>query len=245
MQAWPLALLGYPEQAIQRGKEALAHARQLAHPYSLGYALVHDMCCWQYLRCVAEAGARAEQAIVLGAEQSFPNWLLAGMAVQGWVRAQTGQVADGIAQISQVISLWRGIGAALVVPYFLTLLAESYGQAGQFAEGLAALDEALAVAEKNDDRWYEAEIYRLKGEFLLAQGDRHGAHYLQRALAIARQQGARLLELRTAVSLSRLWHQQGRHDAARALLTSVYGWFTEGFALPDLQEARVLLTALV
>jgi predicted ATPase len=129
-------------------------------------------------------------------------------------------------------------------------LAEAYGKVGQSGDGLTLLEEALAQAHRKGEYWQEAELYRLRGELLL-HAERGGQHatltaeeYLQQALAVARRQQARALELRAAMSLCRLWQQQGKHHAAHELLAAVYGWFTEGFGTPDLQDARALLEAL-
>jgi predicted ATPase len=150
----------------------------------------------------------------------------------------------------------QATGAAAFRPYFLALLAEGYGQAGQAAEGLHVLDEALAAAHQHAEHFYTAELYRLQGELLLQSGGQprisrvsvphaeKAEACFQQALGIARQQQARSLELRAAVSLSRLWQQQGKRAAARALLTPVYAWFAEGFDTADLHLAQTLLTAL-
>jgi predicted ATPase len=134
-------------------------------------------------------------------------------------------------------------------PYFLALLAEAYASVGQIADGLAALAKALAPIPSGRGFFYEAEIYRLQGEFLLLQADtRHTWEEVEacftQALAIARRQEARALELRAATSLSRLWQQQGKNATAHQLLADVYGWFTEGFDTVDLQEAQAMLAEL-
>ena len=132
-------------------------------------------------------------------------------------------------------------------PYYLAFLAEAYGKVGQAGEGLTLLGEALAAVHKTGERFYEAELYRLKGELLLvrsAENRGEAEACFQQALLVARHQQAKLLELRAAMSLSRLWQQQGKRTAAHQLLAPVYGWFTEGFDTPDLQEAKALLEAL-
>jgi predicted ATPase len=132
-------------------------------------------------------------------------------------------------------------------PYFLALLAEGYGITGQPKAGLAALAEALTLVDKTGERWYESELYRLKGELLLQQSPNHHteAHTcFQQALDVARAQQAKSLELRAATSLASLWQQQGERADAHQLLAEVYDWFTEGFNTADLQEARELLDTL-
>ena len=132
-------------------------------------------------------------------------------------------------------------------PYFLALLAEGYGRSEQPAEGLKILAEALAAVDQSGARFYEAELYRLKGDLLLVQTStghavQEAEACFRQALTVARRQQAKWLELRAAISLSRLWQQQDKRDAARHLLAQIYGWFTEGFETPDLTEAKALLT---
>ena len=142
---------------------------------------------------------------------------------------------------------WRATGAELVQPYFLALLAEAYEKAGQAEEGLLVLAEALALVRTSGERRKEAELYRLKGELLLARSPEHHRQAeacFHQALALARRQQAKSLELRAAMSLSRLWQQQGKRGEARELLAPIYGWFIEGFDTADLQEAKALLEEL-
>src|SRR4029453_5101542 len=159
---------------------------------------------------------------------------------------EQGQVEEGIAHMRQGMVAWQATGAEADHPYYLALLAEVYGKAGRAEEGLHVLAEALAVMDTIGERYYAVELYRLKGALLLAQ-TAPGPQWLEaekhfrQALAIARHQQAKSLELRAAMSLSRLWHQQGRHTDAYDLLASIYGWFTEGFDTTDLQEAKALL----
>jgi predicted ATPase len=144
----------------------------------------------------------------------------------------------------QGLAAWRATGAEIARPSYLALLAEWYGNAGQGAAGLDVLAEARAAAQHRQERFYEAELYRLEGALLLAQsGDRvaEAATCFQQALTIARHQQARWWELRAAMSLARLWQQQGKQTEAHELLAPIYGWFTEGFDTADLQEAKVLL----
>src|SRR5438132_10520812 len=111
MQAWPLSLLGYPKKALKRAGEAIAHAHQIFHPYSLGYAFVHAMCCHQYLRQVKETNDRAQEAIALATEKGFPNWLFAGMTLRGWALSQSGKIEEGVAQMRDSVNIWRSTGS--------------------------------------------------------------------------------------------------------------------------------------
>jgi predicted ATPase len=169
-----------------------------------------------------------------------------GTVWKGWALAAQGQRQAGIAQMQQRRADFR---TTLFQTVCLALLAEAYGNVGQTGEGLTLLGEALAVVQESGERLYEAELWRLRGVFLLAQqgaqDNREAATTcLLQALAIARRQQAKSLELRAAMSLGRLWQQQGRHCEARRLLAEVYGWFTEGFDTTDLQEAKALLAEL-
>ena len=240
--------LGYPAQAVQRSQEALTLARTLAHPFSLAMALAQMAFVHQLRRAYQEAGALAEELITLASEQGFPLWLAAGTSQQGWARVwQEQDEAGGIAQMCQGIAAWRATGAAMHLPHALAKLAEAYAKAGRIEDGLTVLAEAFRLVEAHEERYYAAELHRLKGTLLLQRSaDPHteAEACFHQARAIARQQQARLLELRATVSLGRLWHQQGQHDAARRMLTEVYGWFTEGWDTVDLQEAKTLLEEL-
>src|SRR5262249_46256916 len=151
-----------------------------------------------------------------------------------------------MAQVRQGIAAWRAAGGAVLVPYYCTLLADVCDHLGHSEDGLQALAEAHTLVEQHDERWWEAEIYRLRGVLLLHQQgtpQTEAEAWLQRALDVAHRQEAKALELRAAMSLSRLWQQQGKCTEAYALLAPVYGWFTEGFDTADLQEAKALLEA--
>src|SRR5262249_13154427 len=174
---------------------------------------------------------------------------------RGWALAQRyaergagqGQREEGMAQMQQGLAAWHATGAAVFRPYGLALLAEAYAQVGRCQEGLTLLAEALALTNDREERRWEAELYRLKGELLLACSAEHHAEAetcFRQALDVARHQEAKSWELRAATSLSRLWQQQGKRAEARALLAPIYGWFTEGFDTADLEEAKALLDKL-
>jgi predicted ATPase len=242
-----LWLLGYPEQALARLREALALAHGLSHPFSLAFAQ-----CWaafvaQLCRDAAVVREHAEAAVALSTAQGFPQWTAWGTTLGGWALAMQGQGSEGVAQVRQGMTAWRAIGAVLNVPYLCTVLAEVAAHLGHTEDGLQALAEAHTLVEQHDERYWEAEICRLQGVLRLRQPRTLQVEtetWLQRALDVARRQEAKSLELRAAVSLSRLWQQQGKQAEARALLAPIYGWFTEGFNTADLQEARALLEAL-
>jgi predicted ATPase len=256
--ALDLWLLGYVEQARQWSDQAIVLAREGAHAYTLGYALVLSFWLHHFRREWAVAQERAEEAIALCTTQGAALWLAWGTMIRGWAIAQQGQGDAGIAQLHQGLAAAQAAGAGVFRTHQLTQLAEAYDAVGQPEAGLAALAEALALVEKNEERFWEAEIYRLKGELLLkAEGTAlsrsagegmHGAESSEgcflTAIAIARRQAGKSLELRATVSLARLWQQHGKKDQARRMLADIYGWFTEGFDTIDLQQAHALLQEL-
>ena len=242
-----LWMLGYPAQALARIHEALALAHELSHPYSLAFVRYWAAMVSQWRRDGSTVHAQAEAAVTLSTEQGFPHWVALGTSLCGWALAMQGQGEAGMAQVRQGIAAYRATGAALNVPYLCTVLAEVCDQLGHTADGLQALAEAHTLVEQQDERWWEAEVCRLRGVVLLRQPGTPQAEAeacFQQALTVARRQQAKSLELRAAMSLSRLWQQQGKRQAAHALLAPVYGWFTEGFDTADLQDAKVLLEAL-
>jgi predicted ATPase len=239
-----LWVLGYPDQALERSGAALTLAQELAHPFSLMFALYEAALLHQFRRERPLTLELAERAMRVSTEQAFASWLAGGTILRGWALAQQGQGDEGIAQMRQGLAAYLAMGAELGRPRQLAMLAEAHGRVGQTAEGLAVLAEALTAVHKTGERFYEAELYRLKGELLLALSAANHAEAdacFRQALAVARRQQAKSWELRAATSLARLWQQQGKRDEALELLAPVYGWFTEGFDTADLQEAKALL----
>ncbi len=258
-----LWLLGYPEQALTRSREALTLAQELAHPGSSGYALHFAAMLYQFRREEQTVQERAEAVIALVTEHGFPHFLALGPILRGWALAEQGHGEEGIAQLHQGLNTYRATGAGIARTQFLALLAEAYGKAGQAEEGLTVLAEALAMVDKTGECYYEAELYRLRGEFTLQQLKIKNAKLtmtetphqaanpqaeaeacFHKAIDIARKQQAKSLELRAVMSLSRLWQQQDKKAEAHEVLAEVYGWFTEGFDTKDLQEAKALLESL-
>ena len=247
--------LGYPERALRQSSEAVTLARELAHPFSVGFAFVFAAWLHQLRREGPRTQAWAEAAMALVAEHQFAALHAQGTIYRGWAVAAQGaqpgvgqeQGQEGLAQIQQGLAAWRATGAEGVRPYYLALQAEAAAQVGQPEAALTLLAEALAVANDKEERRWEAELYRLKGEVLLTLSANKYAEAetcFRQALDIARGQQAKSLELRAAMSLSRLWQQQGKQAEARALLAPIYSWFTEGFDTLDLQEAKTLLEEL-
>ncbi|MBI3327718.1 MAG: hypothetical protein HYZ81_13585, partial [Nitrospinae bacterium] len=254
LAALSLWLRGYPDQALANMQAAMALAQPLAHPVSLALAL-HWAAVQHHLRREApQTRAHADAAMTVATDQGFPQQIAQAMLLRGWALAENGQGQEGMAQIRQGLAAYQATGTTTQQPYYLALLAEASAAVGQTTEGLEALAEALATLDKSVVRWWEAELYRLRGELLLGaggQGSGVGAQQLaqaeewfRQALGVARRQQAKSLELRAAMSLSRLWWRQGKRADARDLLAPLYSWFTEGFATADLREAQALLQAL-
>jgi len=179
--------------------------------------------------------------------RAFSNEVAFGSLMRGWALAHQGQVEEGIEQITQGLRAYRATGAVIFQPYILALLAEAQGIMGQPEAGLMALAEALTLVDTTGERWYQSELYRLRGAFLLqlsADNQREAEACFQHAITIAQSQGAKAWELRTTTSRARLWQQQGKRDEAWQVLAEAYNWFTEGFDTVDLQEAKALLADL-
>jgi predicted ATPase len=259
--AQTLRELGYSDQALKRSQETLTFAHELSHPFSLAWAFVSAARFHQFRQEVQLAQEQAEAAIALSTEQGFPSWLAWGTILRGWALAEQGWGEEGIAQIQQGLAAFRASEIKFFRSYSLALLAEAYGKGGQPQHGLPLLSEALDVVGKTGECFYEAELYRLKGELTLQRqfkvpssefevpNTQHLTPRTQaeaeacflKAIDIARQQQAKSLELRATVSLARLWQQQGKTVEARQTLAEIYGWFTEGFDTADLKDAKALL----
>ncbi len=258
-----LWLLGYPEQAQKRGCEALTLAQEFDVPWNTAVVWFVNIVLHQFLHKAQAAQQQAEALITLSNEQGLAT--LRGATIpRGWALAEQGQVEEGITQIRQGLATEQARGVGLFRSYYLALLAEAYGKAWQAEEGLATLAEALTVVDTSGERFYEPELYRLKGELTLQKFQVSGSKFqvekglassvqspeseaeecFLKAIEIAQKQQAKSLELRAATSLARLWHQQGKKDEARQMLAEIYNWFTEGFDTKDLQEAKALLDEL-
>ncbi len=243
----PLMLLGFPDQAAKASSAAVARAQALNHPLSLAYAHFNDAVVHQLRLEHGAAADAAEAARAVAGEFGIMLWGAWAETLAGWAASAVGAKDEGLALISAGIAGARATGAVAFLPHTLSLAAEADALAGDPESGLATLGDALALCEQNDERYYEAEIHRLRGELLLAlePPDAVGAEQaLQRAVELARAQGARLLELRAAVSLGRLWRDTRRGDQAREILEPLYGWFTEGLDTTDLRNAAALLAEL-
>jgi predicted ATPase len=245
-----LWLRGYPDQALMRSRQALELAQHLSHPFSLALAHCYAAMLHQFRREPRLVQQQAEAAMSLCTEQGFTYYLAWATLMQGWaLSAQSADRAneDAVAQVRQGFADLLATGGGIRETYYRALLAEAASSTGKSEEGQQLLTEAVAVVQRTGERYWEAELYRLQGDVLGQNAEwlqREGAeaHFL-RALEVARGQQAKSLELRAAMSLGRLWQEQGKRDDARTLLVLVYNWFTEGFDTADLQEAKALLDA--
>jgi predicted ATPase len=238
--------LGYPDQGLAQSHEALTLAQQVAHPFSLAFALLVAAMVHQFRCEMGAIQAHAEAAITLVKEQGFPFWGATSAVLRGWARTQQGQAQEGIEQMRHIMAS-RAAGATIRRPYLLAILAEVHGTIGQPEAGLTVLTEALALVDTTGERWYAPELHRLKGALLLQLSSDNQAEAeacFQQSIRIAQSQQAKSLALRAATSLARLWQQQGKRQEAHDLLAPVYNWFTEGFDTADLQEAKALLDAV-
>ena len=240
-----LFCLGFPDQALSQSSAAIAEARRLAHPPTLAGCLAVGV---RLLSLVGDDTALSEwtdQLVAVATEQGFTFWRAQGTICCGWVRIKNGDVAEGISLLRSGSAAYRATGSELLVPHYIALLAQACEGAGQIEEAVTLLDEALEIVGRTGECWLEADLHRHKGQLLLRQGHSDAAEELFcKALSVAREQEAKLWELRAAMSLARLRRDQGRPAEACDLLAPVYGWFTEGFDTPDLKEAKALLDEL-
>lgn len=242
---------GYAEQGLQRERTALAGAREVKHPFMLAGMLL-SVAAGHVLRQEAPAALQlAEESVALATKEGFSEWVANALAIRGWAKAMLGELDEGIADLEQGIAFHREFGHRVFMTFQLACLGEVCAGAGRIQEGLAAVTEALALVNGLGDRWYEAELIRLKGELILGmaeqdrvQREREAEGYFQQAIRIARGQGAKSFELRAVMSLCRLWDRLGKRDHARQMLLDIYTWFTEGFETRDLQAAKALLEQL-
>jgi predicted ATPase len=240
-----LFCLGSPDQAMAQGSAAVAGARRLAHPPTLALSLGIGTYPLALAGDNLALEERVNELVSVAAEHGFSLYSAAGTILRGWALVKNGNVTEGMALLRSGSASYRATGQEAWMPFFIGLQAAACEMAGQIEESLILSEEAFQIVERTGERWLEAELHRQKGQLLLQQGHPAAAEELYRkALRIAREQEAKLWELRAAVSLARLRRDQGRHAEARELLAPVYGWFTEGFATPDLREAKALLDDL-
>src|SRR6185369_12134074 len=241
-----LLYLGYPDQSRQVMKEALTKAESLRLPVGVANTLALAAYLQAYHHNLDKTLEFAAAAARLAEEHGLPYYAAVALLTRGWAVAMHGH-EEGIELIREGLASSLAIGTKQQHGYFLALLAEALNKAGRFDEALKALKEGMDVTERNNEPFYEAELYRLKGDALVmaevvSTADAESCFH--RAIEIARQQQAKSFELRAVMSLARLWRQQGKREEGRAVLKEIYDWFIEGFDTPDLKDARMLLDEL-
>jgi class 3 adenylate cyclase/predicted ATPase/tRNA A37 threonylcarbamoyladenosine biosynthesis protein TsaE len=246
-RALALWVLGYPEAALADADYALTDAREVGQAATLMFALANtpytQLCCGNY----AAVNAQADEVAVLADEKGASLWKALGLLHRGCVLALTGHASDAVSIFTSVLPAFRSTGSTLFLPWFLSHLAEAYADLDQFDDARRCIGKAMTAVETTKEKWYEADVHRIAGEIALMSPERDAAKAeanFERALAVARAQQAKSWELRAAMSMARLWRDQGKRDEARQLLAPVYGWFTEGFDTLDLKQAKALLDGL-
>jgi predicted ATPase len=239
--------LGYPETSCNDGEHAVKNAREIGDAATLMFALY--AACFNHFYCgnYPAANTLIDELIALAEEKGASYWKALGTAVRGWLFALTGKASDAVQAITSGLSSLRSTNATLYEPWHLQQLAMAYAELGQPDDARRCVDDAIETIERSKEKWGEAEVHRIAGEIALKSlmpDPEKAKAYFERALAVARQQQAKSWELRAAMSLARLWRDQGKAGEARELLAPVYGWFTEGFDTRDLKEAKALLEEL-
>jgi predicted ATPase len=239
--------LGYPEAALADARRAVNDAREIGQAATLMNVLALTLYTYLFCGKYAAASAQTDELVILADEKGAVYWKAFAMWLQGWLLALTGKAAESVHMLASGITAWRSTGATLGGPTQLSSLAKAYADFGQFDEAWRCISEAMTAVETSKERWCEADIHRMAGEIALASPEPNAAKaeaYFERALSVARQQQAKSWELRAAMSMARLWRDQGKRDEARDMLAPVFGWFTEGFDTLDLKEAKALLDEL-
>jgi predicted ATPase len=241
-----LFILGYPDRALSRSRQALSWARELNYPHALVHAL-SSISVYNMLRGAGtEAKETLDEQIALATEHRISFWMPFANLMLGRVLAERGELTRGLALSRKSFADMSATHQALFRPFNLALIAQSCACAGRIDEALDLLANALETVERSGERQSEAELHRLKGEWLLAHRQQRdeAEDCLARAISVAQRQSAKMFELRAAMSMARLWRDQGKRDEARDLLAPIYSWFTEGFDTLDLKEAKALLDEL-
>jgi class 3 adenylate cyclase/predicted ATPase len=243
-----LWFLGRPEMARQYSRQAISDAEKLRHPFTLAFALEFGAYLCQHLRDVEGTRDYANRAMVISSEHGFLHWKLQAAILRGWALAESGQIDEGLNEMRSALNEYEAMGSWLASCWFRSLLANAYTRAGRPDAALRALDDALAIAKRTGDHFFLAEIYRLQGEITLAHNESgstgEAEELFHRSLEVARKQKALSWELRTAVSLARLWRGAGKRQQAADLLSPIGGKFKEGFLTSDLREAVQLMNEL-
>ena len=246
-RSWATWLLGYPEAALADADHALTEARETGHVASLMHTLGHV--AFTFCECGSYAKARlvVDELAPFADDKGTLLWKALAMMNQGWLFALAGQAANAVHNVTSGLSMWQSTGARVWIPFYLSLVSEAYAAIGQLDDAWRCIGEATTAIQTTKENWCEAEVHRVAGEIALMSPDLDAAKaeaHFEHALAIAREQQAKSWELRAAMSMARLWRDQGKRQQAHDLLAPVYGWFTEGFDTLDLKEAEALLEQL-
>jgi predicted ATPase len=247
LRALTLWVLGYPGAALADSEQALNDAREIGQAATLMYALhfasVTHIHCGSY----ATATAHLDELVALAGDKGAPLFKAIGMASRGVVLVAIGKATDAIHVLTSGIAALRATGTTLGTPLYLSNLAGAYVETDKYDDALSCIGEAITTMQSTKERWFEAEANRIAGAIALRSPEpdtTKAEAYFERALSVARKQQAKSWELRAAMSMARLWRDQGKGDEARDLLAPIYGWFTEGFDTLDLKEAKALLDEL-
>jgi DNA-binding SARP family transcriptional activator/predicted ATPase/transcriptional regulator with XRE-family HTH domain len=241
-QAFDLACLGYPDQANQASESSQVYALQLSHPFTVAYTMCWDTLHYHFRRQIQRTRELAEATMNFCSEYQLAFWNSMALVLHGYALAEQASFDIGIAEMEKGIVEFQSVGVEFIVPYYKALLGEQYGRHGDFKKGFMLINEAIAQVGVSGEKWCEAELFRIKAELLRMQGETSEAEIAFRhAIAIAQGQEVKLLELRAALSLARLWPTHACPVEVKQLITSLYKWFSEGFDLPDLLAARAFL----
>ena len=241
-----LFCLGFPAHAAEQCNAARAESQRLAHLPSVAVSLAIGARLLSLLGDYTTLNEWTDQLVTVAAERGFRSWSAMTRIYRGWVTVKNGDVTEGMSLLRRGLDAFCATGTKVLIPYYTALLAAACEIAGQDEEAVTLLDDALRMVDGTGEGWFAAELYRQKGQLLRRKGHAAAAEELYcKALSIARDQEAKLWELRAAASLARLWRDHGRRPEAREVLAPVYGWFTEGFDTPDLKDAKALLNELV
>jgi tetratricopeptide (TPR) repeat protein len=244
--SWAQWILGYPDQALRQLNEAMNIARKLGHPHTLAFILLLACELNWLLGNFPQINKDTEELVPLCEKNGFIYIGAHGYFYRGERAVLEGKVKEGITQMRQSLAIMEGTGTLTCFSRLRARIAEACRKAGDVEEGLSAVDWALEAVQKYDERYMEAELYRLKGELLRMRGEPENEveRFFRQAIELSRHRLAKSWELRAVMSLSRLRQRQGKREEARKILEEVNSWFTEGFTTPDLIEAKALLEDL-
>ena len=246
-RALALWALGFPVAALADTRHAVEEARKIGQDgtlmYTLSWTSFTEILCGSY----TVAKAQLDEVVARAEEKGYFFWKAQGIWQRGCLLVLTDKPSDAVQMITAGITALRSTGSTFGVPCNASYLARAYAELGQLDDAWGCVGEALVTMEKTKERFWEAEVHRVGGEIALKSPEPDAAKaeaYFERSLSVAREQQAKSWELRAAMSLARLWRDQGKVQQARELLAPVYGWFTEGFDTRDLKEAKALLQKL-